>query len=151
MTKYLIFIILLSMNAAYTFCNLNIRGDNICLDEKALEIVQNEDKSLSHNLVTIREINFPNITVDVDGERERRVIHIDDLSGNLTCEESTSVCKNQKVLVESQCINANSDKSYKIENIYSNDMIEIKTGMFFFKKSKVIPVVCVKDIETYLN
>lgn len=151
MLKYMILLHLLTISAAYSYCKLNIRGDNICLNENALEIVQGEDKSLSYNLLTIKEINFPEITVQANNERGQRVVHIDDLSGNLTCEESSNVCKNQKVVIDSKCIDSNVDETHKIRNVYSMDMIEIKTGRLLFKKTRVIPVFCIVDLHNYLN
>lgn len=151
MLKYSILFYLFTISIAYSYCQLNIRGDNICLNEKALEIVQGEDKSFSYNLLTIKEINFPDITVQADNEREQRVVHIDDLSGNLTCEESSNVCKNQKVIIDSKCIDSNENETHKIRNVYSMDIIEIKTGRFLFKKTRIIPVFCIVDLQNYLN
>jgi hypothetical protein len=151
MLKYSILFYLFTISIAYSYCQLNIRGDNICLNEKALEIVQGEDKSISYNLLTIKDIKYPEITVKVENEDNERVVHIDDLSGNLTCEESHSVCKNQKVTILAECLESNEDETHKVRNIYSNDIIEIKTGMIFFKKTRLIPVACIVDINNYIN
>jgi hypothetical protein len=151
MTKILILFYLLTMSVAYSYCQLNIRGDNICLDEKALQVIQNEDKSISYELLTIKEINYPEITVKLAASGDERVVHIDDLSGNLTCEESSTVCKNQKVVIDADCIDSNKDQEHKVQNIYSNEMIEIKTGRIFFKKTRIIPVVCITNLQEYIT
>lgn len=146
MHKILTILLILSTQAAFSYCQLNIRGDNICLNERALEIVINkEDDSRTYNLVTIKEIDFPNILVSVDGDS--REVHIDSLSGNLTCEENPIVCKGEDVTLDKDCTGDNKDKEYNVENIYSEDMIEIKKGMFFFKKSRLVSTECIKNIN----
>lgn len=148
MHKYLATLLILMTHLAYSYCQLNIRGDNICLNEKALEIIENkDDNSRTHNIVTIKEINYPEIKVRVNGEREDRMIHIDSLSGNLTCEEMPVVCKGEKVVLYKDCTGDKKDKEFTVENIYSEDIIEIKRGMMFFEKSSLIPVACIKSLN----
>lgn len=148
MNKYFALLLILSTQLAYSYCQLNIRGDNICLNEKALEIVINkEDNSRSYKLLTIKEIMFPDITVKVAGEDEERIVHIDSLSGNLTCEENPIVCRGEKVVIDKDCTGDKKDKEYKVENVFSDEVIEIRKGMIMFKKSKIIPVICIKDLN----
>ena len=129
MIKY--FLICLSLVNIYaeTQCRLNIRGEKICLRDKALleRANENNDTALEHfNQVRVR--SFYGHQVEVSGESEP--VHIDDLIGTFQCDASDNYCQGSKVIVRAECISDVGRAKVKVLRIYGNEVLEVRSSVF---------------------
>lgn len=163
----LILLLALSANStAYaSYCKLNIRGDNICLDEKALlQIIVNKQdsdsdsssseesarepakESVIYKVAKVKDMDYPRVTVEVEGKKT--TVSVDDLVGAQKCHEGDFVCAKDKVALNRTCA-PNDSKEHTVSKVYRNEMIEIETGGFLFIKkatSHIMPVECVDQV-----
>lgn len=155
----LIFLLALTASATAfaSVCKLNIRGENICLEEKALRkitiVTESErlksvaEESVFYKVVKIKKIDYPQVIVEEDGNN-KTTVSVDDLFAIQKCQPGDYICEKDKVLLNRGCGPRGQDE-HKVEVVYSNEMIEIKTGGFlFFKKatSHILPFECVDKV-----
>jgi hypothetical protein len=136
---------------ASAFCKINQYGHNICTGEKALRVMVDQDNkdintkvNEEFKVVHVKSIIPRDSLAIIAGTKKG--IPLDQLMGNKLCDSSEPLCEGQSVKIKSDCPNIQEKKEYKISKVYETqreDVVEVSTGMFFWKKTFLTDAECV--------
>lgn len=138
---FLSFTLILVSNLALGVCQLNIRGEKICEDAKAVLLGK------APSLASVNSINYPNATIVANGQKLR--VSVDELVPAQECLNDKKVCLNDRIKLQNNCEKKGRDE-FKAEGVYGDNLIEVQIQGFipFFGKSEsfLIPSECVEEV-----
>lgn len=133
--------LILSAEISMANCQLNIRGEKICEDAKAVLL------GAAPSLASINSINYPNATIVANGKKLR--VSVDKLVPGQKCLNDKKVCLNDRIKLQNNCEKKGRDE-FKAEGVYGDNLIEVRIKGFipFLSKSEsfLIPSQCVEEV-----
>jgi hypothetical protein len=138
---------------AFAFCKINQYGHNICTGEKALLILDSQiQKNLApdtkvneqYKVVIVRSVYAAESKAIIAGTKEP--VHLDRLMGNKLCDSNEPLCAGQKVQIKDDCPNIEKKETYKISKVFEterDDVVEVSTGNFIWKKKFLTDAECI--------
>lgn len=147
------FLISLIASNAMAFCKINQYGHNICTGEKALLVLEGSNQKSDQidpnvnskfKVVVVKSVYAAESKAIIVGDKEP--IHLDKLMGNKLCDNSEPLCEGQKVQIKSDCPNLEEKEVYKISKVFEtqrDDVVEVQTGSFIWKKTFLTDAECV--------
>lgn len=122
-------------------CSLNRYGQELCVGDQALYVVQDENKNSDYKLVEIKNINYNVFTV------KQKNIQIaasgDELIAKRNCNKYKSdFCVQADVEVKDECLETK--KSFELKQLFYNDLVLVKQKGLFSNKTEIVKTECIK-------